>query len=113
MIMFFQIILGLSILGFLFMAFRKIPVILNYPRHPFEEISLKQKIQERLQNLKDKANQSELVHKSLLPQTEKYLRKIKVFVLKFDNFLARIVGHLRKKTKEREENKEKDGEMPS
>ena len=112
MIIIFQILFALSVAGILIMAFRKIPVLLNYPRHPFEEISLWQKIYNRWQKIKKETGQSDFLHNSIIPPTEKILRKIKVFVLKFDNLLAKIVGHLRKKTKERENNENNKEEMP-
>jgi len=110
MIIVFQIIFGLSVAGILVIAFRKIPVLLNYPRHPFEEISLRQKIANKLQEVKEQANQSDFLHNSVIPQVEKVLRKIKIIVLRFDNFLAKAVGHLRKRVKEKEENKENEPE---
>lgn len=114
MILVFQIILGLSVVGILVLAFRKIPVLLNYPRHAFEKISLRQKLYNRWQEIKKMATESDFLHSSAMPQTEKFLRKVKVFVLKLDNFLAKIVGHLRKRAKEKEESdKNNNEEMPS
>jgi len=112
MIIVFQILLGLSVAGILFLAFKKIPVLLNYPRHPFEEVSLRQKIYNKWQKIKEKTGQSDFLHDKIIPQTEKLLRKIKVFVLKFDNLLAKIVGKLRHKSKTRENGENIDGEMP-
>ncbi len=110
MILAFQIILGVGVAGFLVMIFRKVPVLLNYPRHPFEEISLKQKIQGKIKTLKEKTGQSDLLHQTILPNTEKFLRRFKIFILKIDNFLAKIVGHLRKTKKEKEEGEEGDND---
>jgi len=103
MILFFQIIFGLSVAGALFFIFKKIPVLLNYPRHPFEEISLKQKFFDRLKVIKDKTGQSDLFHESVMPIMEKFLRRFKVFILKLDNLLAKIVSRLRKRAKKRED----------
>jgi hypothetical protein len=115
MILLFQILLGVGIAGFLIMVFRKIPVLLNYPRHPFEEISLKQKIANKFKKIKESANQSKILHNAIIPKTEKFLRKSKVLTLKMDNFLAKIAGHLKKKKQEKEENDNNDnnGQMPS
>jgi len=108
MIIIFQILLGLGVAGILILAFRKISVLLNYPRHPFEEISLKQKFLNKWQKIKERVNQSDSLHEKVIPHTEKTLRKLKVFILKLDNFLARIVDKLRHKTKERENGKNDD-----
>lgn len=110
MILIFQILLGIGIAGFLIIAFRKIPVLLNYPRNSFEEVSIWQKIRNTWQEIKENANRSNLLHESIMPRTEKFLRKFKVFVLKLDNFLARLVGHLRKKEQERKNQEEDDDE---
>jgi len=106
MILAFQIILGVGIAGFLVMVLRKIPVLLNYPRHPFEEVSLKQKIQNRIKQFKEKTGKSDFLHEAVFPKTEKFLIKFKVFVLKMDNFLARIVSRLRRKKQEKQESEE-------
>ena len=108
MILIFQILLGIGIAGFLIIAFRKIPVLLNYPRNSFEKVSIWQKIRNTWQEIKENANQSNLLHESIMPRTEKFLRKFKVFVLKLDNFLAKLVGHLRKKGQERKNQEEDD-----
>jgi predicted CopG family antitoxin len=115
MILFFQILLGVGIAGFLIMVFRKIPVLLNYPRHPFEEISLKQKVVNKLKKMKENANQSDVLHNAIIPKTEKFLRKSKILTLKMDNFLARIAGRLKKKKQEKEEsdNNDNNEEMPT
>ncbi|HUT96099.1 MAG TPA: hypothetical protein VMW82_00840 [Candidatus Paceibacterota bacterium] len=110
MILVFQIILGVGIAGFLIIAFRKIPVLLNYPRSSFEKNSLWQKIYNTWQEIKKNANESDLLHESIMPRTEKFLRKFKVFVLKLDNFLAKLVGHLRKKGQERKDKEEENNE---
>jgi hypothetical protein len=111
MILVFQILLGVGIAGFLIMAFRKIPVLLNYPRHPFEEVSLKQKIVNKFKQIKENANQSDVLHNAIIPKTEKFVRKSKIITLKIDNFLAKIAGNLRKKKEEKEESEQEDNEI--
>jgi len=88
-----QIIFGLSIIGILVIIFRKIPIILRYPREPFEEVS----ISGLVEKLKGKITSNEFFHGVALPGTEKFLRRVKVFVLKLDNFLAKMVNRLRHK----------------
>jgi hypothetical protein len=110
MILAFQIILGVGVAGFLVMVFRKVPVLLNYPRHPFEDVSLKQKIQNKIKTLKEKTGQSDFLHQTVLPNAEKFLRRFKIFILKIDNFLAKIVGHLRKTKQDKEESEEGDND---
>ncbi|MFH1129567.1 MAG: hypothetical protein V1686_02445 [Patescibacteria group bacterium] len=97
MVLVFQIILGVGIAGFLVVVFKKIPVLLNYPRRPFEETSLKHKIVSRIKKIKESANQSEVLHNAIIPKTEKFLRKFRVFVLKLHNSSARITSYLKKK----------------
>jgi len=101
-ILIFQIIFGISIIVVLVIAFRKIPTILRYPRHPFEEVSL-------LDKVKEKINSSSFFHEVFVHRTEKILRKIKIFVLKIDNFLAKRVDRLRDRTRKKKE----DEELPS
>ena len=108
MILLFQILLGVGIAGFLIMVFRKIPVLLNYPRHPFEEISLKQRVANKFKKIKENANQSDVLHNAIIPKTEKFLRRSKVLTLKIDNSLARIASHLRRKKQEKEESEQED-----
>ncbi|MCX6730000.1 MAG: hypothetical protein NT058_00650, partial [Candidatus Portnoybacteria bacterium] len=105
MILVFQIILGLSIAGFLCVVIRKIPVLLNYPRHSFEEVSLKQRIFEKVKNLKEQTGKNIFLHKAIIPKTEKSLRKFNLFILKFHNLLTKTTSHLRKKKQEKEEEK--------
>jgi len=112
MILAFQIILGVGIAGFLVMVFRKIPVLLNYPRHPFEKVSLKQRIQERIKNFKERTGKSDFLHEAVMPKTEKFLRKFKILILKLDNFLAKIVSHISRKKKEKEEGDNQDLNLP-
>ena len=111
MILVFQILLGVGIAGVLIAVFRKIPVLLNYPRHPFEEISLKEKIVNKFKKIKENANQSDVLHNAIIPKTEKLVRKSKIITLKIDNFLAKIAGNLKKKKQEKEEN-DNENELP-
>jgi len=107
-----QIVFIISIIGILVIIFRKIPIILRYPREPFEEVS----ISGMLGKVKQKITSNEFFHGVALPITEKLLRRIKIFVLKFDNFLAKMVNRLRHKrnTIEEENNTEKDDmDLPS
>jgi len=90
-----QVVFFISILGVLVIILRKIPVLLRYPRHPFEEISFNA----FLQRLKNRIISNEIFHNGILPTTEKILRKIKVLVLKLDNFLANLVNGLRHRRK--------------
>jgi hypothetical protein len=94
-----QIIFALSIIGILVIILRKIPIILRYPRQPFEEVSLAG----ILEKLRSKITSNEFFHAMALPITEKLLRKIKIFVLKLDNFLAKLVSRLRHKRNNIEE----------
>jgi hypothetical protein len=111
MIIIFQILLGLGVAGILILAFRKISVLLNYPRHPFEEVSLKQKLINKIKKIKENANQSKVLHNAIIPKTEKLLRKSKVLTLKMDNLLAKIASHLKKRKQEKEESEQKDNEI--
>jgi len=106
MIIVFQILLGVGVAGFLVVIFKKIPVLLNYPRHPFEEVSLKHKIVNKINAIKKNANKSEVLHKAIIPKTEKVLRKFSLFVLKLHNFSAKIANLLRRKKQEKEENEQ-------
>jgi len=94
-----QIVFIVGIIGILVIIFRKIPIILRYPREPFEEVS----ISGMLQKVKTKLTANEFFHAKVLPITEKILRKIKIFVLKLDNFLAKMVSGLRHRRKNIEE----------
>jgi hypothetical protein len=89
----FQIIFIAGIIGILVIIFRKIPIILRYPREPFEEVS----IVGLLERVRQKITSNEFFHGIALPKTEKFLRKIKIFVLKLDNFLTKMVSKLRHK----------------
>ena len=116
MIIVSQIVFVLSIIGILVIVLRKIPIILRYPRQPFEEVSLAG----ILEKLRVKITSNEFFHALALPLTEKTLRRIKIFVLKLDNFLAKLVGHLRRSRKNIEEeiemkngNDDTDAGLPS
>jgi hypothetical protein len=109
MVLIFQILLGVGIAGFLFIAIKKIPVLLNYPRHSFEETSIKQRVQEKIQKLKHKTTQNIILREAIIPKTEKSLRKFNLFILKLHNLLTKITGHLKKK-KEEQEKQEGDGD---
>ncbi len=100
-----QIIFTVCVVGVLFIALRKVPVILRYPRHPFENVSLIDKV-------KGKINSSNFFHEVFVHRAEKILRKIKIFVLKIDNFLARRVDRLRDKIRKKKE-EEENGNTPS
>jgi hypothetical protein len=103
-----QIVFFLSVIGILVIILRKIPIILRYPRQPFEEVSLAGV----LEKLRTKLTSNEFFHAMALPITEKMLRKIKIFVLRLDNFLAKLVSRLRhsRKNIEAEIKNENDGE---
>ncbi len=111
MVIIFQILLGLGIAGLLVLIFKKIPVILNYPRKPYENTSLKDRIKERVGALKEKTGESDFLHKSIIPNLEKFLRKFNVFVLRLHNFSAKIVNHLRKKKQEKIEQNEENNDL--
>ena len=97
-----QAIFIAGVIGILVIVLRKIPMILRYPREPFEEVS----ISGILQKAKTKLTSNEFFHAKVLPITEKILRKIKIFVLKLDNFLAKMVSGLRHRRKNIEEEME-------
>jgi hypothetical protein len=94
-----QIVFALSVIGILVIVLRKIPIILRYPRQPFEEVSLAGV----LEKIRTKLTSNEFFHTLALPVTEKMLRRIKIFVLKLDNFLAKLVSRLRHSRKNIEE----------
>jgi len=94
-----QILLALSILGILILLLRKIPVILKYPRYPAKEVSDNGALREQWDKIKENTGLSEFFHDTLFPKTEKFLRKLKIILLKFDNFLAKRVANLRKRIK--------------
>jgi len=98
-----QIIFIVSVIGILVIVLRKVPVILRYPRHPYEEVSLWEKIRQ-------KASSSRFFHEVVIPKIEKILRKIKIIVLKFDNFLAKKVDRLRDRIRKKKQ--EEEEEMP-
>lgn len=96
-----QIIFGLSILGILYFIFRRISDLLEYPRHSSKMIPIREKIRQQWQEKKEKIEANEFLHSTLIPKTEKFLRKTKIVVLKFDNFLAKKSERLRERVKKR------------
>jgi hypothetical protein len=94
-----QIIFALSILGILIIIFRKIPIILKYPRSAEEKEMVD--LREQWEKIKDETKITTFFHDSFIPGTEKFLRRIKIILLKFDNFLAKRVDKLRAKMKKR------------
>lgn len=96
-----QIFFALSILGILFLLLRKIPAILKYPRHSTKEISDNGVLREQWNKIQERTGLSEFFHKVFFPKMEKFLRRLKIVLLKLDNFLARRVEKLREKTKRR------------
>lgn len=112
MIIIAQIIFVLSVLGILFIIARKIPLILQYPRHSEEDISFLGELRRQWSGLKAKTGTDGFLHNVFFPKMEKTLRRIKIIVLKLDNFLAQKVDKLRtkirKKKREEEETKKED-----
>ncbi len=108
MVLVFQILLGVGIAGFLYLAIRKIPVLLNYPRHPFEEVSIKQKIQEKIKKITAKTGETIFLHDAIIPKTEKFLRKFNLFIFKLHNLLTKITSHLRKNKQDENKDSQND-----
>lgn len=106
-----QIIFGLSILGILFIVFRKGPLILRYPRHIPGEILIFEKVRNQWKKIKAEAEASEFLHEIIIPGTEKFLRKTKNILLKLDNFLAKRADSLRARIRKRKKEKKGEG-MP-
>lgn len=103
----FQIVFGLSILGILFIVFRKIPSLLEYERTGSEKVLIYKNLQERWKKVKEKAEASEFLHEAIILKTEKVLRKTKIILLKLDNFLAKRADRLKERVKKRKrENRE-------
>ena len=96
-----QIILALSIIGILIIIFRKIPAILRYPRYSSKQISDNGNLKEQWDKIKQGTGISGFFHDVFFPGMEKFLRKLKIILLKFDNFLAKRVDNLRKRIKRR------------
>lgn len=94
-----QIVFALSILGILIIIFRKIPIILKYPRSAEDKEMID--LREQWEKIKNETKISTFFHDNFIPSTEKFLRRIKIILLKFDNFLARRVDKLRAKMKKR------------
>ena len=95
-----QIIFALSILGILIIVFRKIPAILRYPRYS-SKYTNNGNLREQWDRIKERTGISGFFHDVLFPKTEKFLRKLKIILLKFDNFLARRMDKLRERMKRR------------
>jgi len=100
-----QIIFVLSVLGILFLIFRRIPDLLEYPRYSSKMVPIHENLRKQWKKIQERVESSEFLHEAIIPKTEKFLRKTKVVVLKFDNFLARKVNKLRQRTKRRKRNK--------
>lgn len=97
----FQIIFVLGILGILLIIFRKIPALLEYPRRTEKGDVIYENVRKQWKKVKDKAETSEFFHETVLPKTEKFLRKTKVILLKLDNFLAKRADKLKERVKKR------------
>jgi len=106
-----QIIFGLSILGILFIVFRRVPTLLEYPRRVPVQILIFEKLRNQWKKIKAEAEVSEFLHEIIIPGTEKFLRKTKAILLKFDNFLARRADSLRARIRKRKKEKKGEG-MP-
>ena len=96
-----QIILVLSILGILIIIFRRLPSLLKYPRNSSKAVSIQDNFRNHWDKVKEKTGVSSFFHDLFFPKTEKFLRKIKIILLKFDNFLARRVDKLRERMRRR------------
>jgi flagellar basal body-associated protein FliL len=97
----FQIIFILAVLGILFFISRKIPVLLEYPRRSKKGDIIYENIRKQLGKAKEKVEASEFLHERVIPRTEKFLRKSKIILLKLDNFLAKRANKLRERIKKR------------
>jgi len=100
-IIIFQIIFILAVLGILFFIFRKIPTLLEHPRRSEKGGVIYKNIHKQLGKAKEKVEASEFLHETVIPRTEKFLRKSKIILLKLDNFLAKRADKLREKIKKR------------
>ena len=100
-IIIFQIIFILAVLGILFFIFRKIPALLEHPRRSEKGDVIYENIRKQLGKAKEKVEASEFLHETVIPKTEKFLRKRKIILLKLDNFLAKRANKLREKIKKR------------
>lgn len=94
-----QIIFALSIIGILIISLKKIPAVLKYPRNSSKTVSIQTNLRNHWDKVKEETGISGFFHNTLFPKMEKFLRKIKIILLKFDNFLARRVDGLRKRMK--------------
>jgi DNA-directed RNA polymerase alpha subunit len=100
-IIIFQIIFALCLIGILFIIFRKIPALLELERKSQEKVLVYETARKEWKKLKEKAESSEFLHNEIIPRTEKVLRRTKVVLLKLDNFLAKRADKLRDKVKKR------------
>ncbi len=100
-IIIFQIIFILAVLGILFFVFRKIPALLEHPRRSEKGDVIYENIRKQLGKAKAKVEASEFLHETVIPRTEKFLRRSKIILLKLDNFLAKRADKLREKIKKR------------
>ena len=100
-----QIILGLSILGILIIALRKIPALLKYPRYSSKAVPIQDSLRNQWVKVKERSGISAFFHDVFFPWSEKFLRRIKIILLKFDNFLARRMDKLRERMRRRKERK--------
>lgn len=107
-----QIIFALSVLGILFLIFRRIPDLLEFPRSDSEKALVYETIRGYWKKLKQKAEASGFLHDAVIPKTEKVLRKTKIILLKLDNFLAKRVDKLRQKMKKRKKETEENNNLP-
>ena len=101
LIIIFQIIFILAVLGILFLIFRKIPALLEYPRQSEKGDVIYENIRKQIGKAKKKVESSEFLHETVIPKTEKFLRRTKIVLLKLDNFLAKRADRLREKIKRR------------
>lgn len=112
MIIVAQIVFGLSVLGILFFIGRRIPDILKFPRYSEKENGFYEEVQEQWGKLKEKSKASEFLHDTIFPVTEKFLRRIKIVLLKLDNFLAKKANKLRHKIRKRKEENGENNNLP-
>lgn len=102
-----QIILALSILGILFLILRKVPNLLKYPRNSSKTVPIQDSLKDQWDKVKERTGLSEFFHDVFFPKTEKFLRKLKAILLRFDNFLARRVDGLRARMRRRKRKKKR------
>lgn len=107
-----QIIFGLSVLGILFLIFRRIPDLLEFPKSDSEKVLVYETIRDYWGKLKQKVETSGFLHDTVIPRTEKILRKTKIILLKLDNFLAKKADKLRQRIRKRQRENEKNNNLP-